>query len=95
MFIKSFATKCIIGILAAIVLDSVWLGFYFKPWWSTGYSDSFSLLGLRRASLIFSFILMFVRVVVLAGLFIGFSSFENGTDEFAGSGNTNAYIQAT
>lgn len=83
--------KCIAGIIAAIVLDSVWLGFYFKPWWSTGYTDSFSLLGSRRASLIFSFILMFVRVVVLVGLFIGYSSFENGTDEFVSHGS-NPYV---
>lgn len=36
---------------------------------------------------------MFVRVVVLVGLFIGYSSFENGTDEFSTfSTSSNPYV---
>ena len=34
--------------------------------------------------------LMFVRVIVLAGLFIGYSGFENGKDEFMMNINSNS-----
>ncbi len=78
VLMKRFANKCIGGIILAIILDIVWLMIYLKPWWKTGYDDSFSLLGLRRTMIVFSFILMIVRIVVLVSLILGYKNFEDG-----------------
>jgi hypothetical protein len=82
MFVKSFANKIIFGIIAAIILDSVWLTFYLKPWWWTGYEDGFSLLMLRRTMIVFSFILMLVRLLVLIAIFLTYSNLQTAADEF-------------
>ncbi len=82
MFIRSFAIKGIGGIIIAAIIDIIWLSFYTKPWWSTGYDDSFSLLGLRRAMVVLSYILMLIRILVLIALFLSYKNLQEGKDEF-------------
>jgi len=76
ILMQSFANKAIGGIMLAGILDCFWLASYLKPWWSTGYDDSFSLLGLRRTMIVFTFILMLVRLLVLISLIMGYKGFE-------------------
>ena len=92
VLLKRFALKCIGGIVIALILDGVWLASYMKPWWNSGYDDSFSLLTLRRTMVVFTFILILVRLIVLISLGMGYTHFEEGKDEFISSGidyNTN------
>ena len=83
MFIKSFANKIIMGLVLVIILDIIWLVFYTLPWWKTGYEDGFSLLSLRRAMIVLSYVLMLVRLLVLLAIGLSYSHLESGKDEFA------------
>ena len=74
MFIRSFANKIIGGIIFAICIDIVWLVLYTKPWWTTGYDDSFSLLNLRRSMVVLSYLLMLVRIFVLIAIILSYSN---------------------
>ena len=81
-YIKSFATKILGGIILQMIFDVFWFLIYPRPWWSTGYSDSFSLLWVRRMIIIFSIVLVVVRSLVLVAIFMSYSSLESGKDEF-------------
>jgi len=82
LFSKGFAYKAIGGIVVAIIIDSVWLSFYLKPWWKTGYEDSYSLLYVRRAMIVFSFILMLIRVITIIVIFFTAKELPDNRDEF-------------
>lgn len=83
LLIQSLATKAIGGIALAILLGVVWLAFYIRPWWNTGYIDNFSQLSVRRYSVVFEFVLMIARLVALYALVFSYKTLQIGQDEFA------------
>ena len=80
--IKPFALKVFAGIGLAIAIDVAWLVLYTTAWWRTGYNDSYSLLNVRRTVLVFTYVLMLVRLLVLIALGVSFSELPTGEDEF-------------
>lgn len=82
LLIQSLATKAIFGIVLAIVLGIIWLVFYLRPWWNTGYVDNFSLLSVRRSSIVFELLLMIARFVVLYALSVSYKNLQKGQNEF-------------
>ena len=76
--IKSFVFKAIGGIVVAIVFDVIWLIIYHSPWWSTAYQDSYSMYKMRRYSLVMTYILIFVRILVLIGLGLVLNEIKKG-----------------
>lgn len=45
-------------LIVALVLDAVWLGYYTAPLWETEYTDSDSLWGIRRCTVVMSYFLI-------------------------------------
>lgn len=94
LFSKGFAYKAIGGIIVAIIIDSVWLAFYTKPWWNTGYEDSYSLLYVRRSMVVFSYTLMVIRLITVIIIFFTTKELPESKDEFdlkmAETKNTNS-----
>lgn len=82
LFSKGFAYKAIGGIVVATIIDILWLVAYMKPWWGTGYQDGYSLLFVRRAMIVFSYILMAVRVITLVVVFFTSKELPDNKDEF-------------
>lgn len=80
--IKSFAIKVFAGIALAIAIDVAWLWIYSEVWWKSSYNDSASLLNVRRTMLVFSYILMLVRVLVVTALGVSYTELPGGEDEF-------------
>jgi len=80
--IKNFVNKVIGGVILAVVIDIVWLSLYTKQWWITTYQDSFSLLYIRRAMVVLSYIIMVLRIFVLIILIISYNDYSAGEDEF-------------
>ena len=76
--IKGFVYKAIGGIVAALLFDIIWLVIYHSPWWSTAYQDSYSLYKLRRYTVVMTYILIFVRVLVLVGLALVLNEIKKG-----------------
>ena len=79
---KPFALKVFAGIGLAIAIDVAWLVLYTTAWWRTGYNDSYSLLNVRRTVLVFTYVLMLVRLLVLIAFGVSFSELPTGEDEF-------------
>lgn len=63
--IKQFIIKAIVGISIALLFDIIWLCIYHKPWWSTGYDDSYSMLHFRRYIIVMTYILIVVRIIMI------------------------------
>lgn len=80
--IKNFVNKVIGGIVLAIIIDVMWLVPYTRNWWDTTYQDSYSLLYVRRTMIVLSYIIMAVRVFVLAILAISYNDYGTGDNEF-------------
>lgn len=80
--IKSFVNKVIGGVILAIIIDIVWLVLYTGHWWNTTYQDSYSLLYIRKAMVVLSYIIMVVRIFVLIVLGVAYQDFGAGDDEF-------------
>lgn len=81
-YIRSFANKIIGGIILQTIFDIFWFIICFKPWWNTAMDDAFQLLWLRRATVVFSFILLAVRTLVLVAILISYRNMDFGKDEF-------------
>ena len=76
--LKQFIYKSIGAIVLAIVFDIIWLVLYHKPYWKTGYQDSFSLWRFRRYLVVMSYILMFVRVLMMVLLILLLGEIKKG-----------------
>jgi uncharacterized membrane protein len=86
--IKQFIIKAIVGISIALLFDIIWLIIYNKPWWSTGYDDSYSMLFFRRYIIVMTYILIVVRIIMIVFLVLllreikaddHYSEFEEGS----------------
>lgn len=80
--IRSFINKVIGGVVLALLIDVVWLVLYTRQWWTTTYQDSSSLLYTRRAMVVFSYVIMLVRLFVLVIIGVSYNDFGSGEDEF-------------
>ena len=66
--IRQFVIKAIVGIAIALLFDIIWLAIYNKPWWNTGYDDSYSMLHFRRYIIVMTYILIVVRIIMIVFL---------------------------
>lgn len=76
--LKQFVYKVIGAVAMAIIFDIVWLVLYHKPFWNTGYQDSFSLWRFRRYLVVMSYILMAVRILILVFLVLILGEIKKG-----------------
>jgi len=76
--IKAFVYKAIGGVVIALLFDIIWLVIYHSPWWSTAYQDSYSMYRLRRYTVVMTYILIFVRLLVLAALALVLNEIKKG-----------------
>lgn len=82
LFSKGFGIKAISGIVVALLIDIVWLFYYTIPWWKTGHIDGFSHLYLRRAMIIFSYILMVIRIIMIISIVLSLKELPDSKNEF-------------
>lgn len=82
LFSKGFGIKAISGIVVALLIDIVWLFYYTVPWWKTGHIDGFSHLYLRRAMIIFSYILMLIRIIMIISIVLSLKELPDSKNEF-------------
>ena len=76
--IKGFVFKAIGGVAIALLFDIIWLLIYHSPWWSTAYQDSYSMYKLRRYTIVMTYIMIFVRLLVIAGLVLILTEIKKG-----------------
>lgn len=76
--IKGFVYKAIGGVVIALLFDIIWLLIYHSPWWSTAYQDSYSMYKLRRYTIVMTYIMIFVRLLVIAGLALILTEIKKG-----------------
>lgn len=74
---KTLSLILIMGCVLAIIWGAIWLWFYSKNWWSSGYTDNFLNQGYRRISVVIEYLLMLFRGGVAGLLLSGRSRFSD------------------